>query len=407
MNSVREFLNEAADSGKNLHLTHVDEDLFERGDKGAQAAIESCRNIVNGLGTGETKLTLKWDGAPAIFAGIDPDDGKFFVSTKGAFNKTPLLYKGPADKSKFATGDKLAIAHKEFQKIGIPKGVVIQGDLLFTKGEQKYETIDGKRFITVHPNTIVYAWEANSEVGTNIRNADIGVVWHTTYSGKTLQSMRAKFGVNVKRLKQTRSVWMDDAYFKGANVAFTESEKSKVEGLIALAEQQIGGFDKLKAIMDMIPSTAVGAGIKTYINSNIRKGRLPTAQKNPVKDYIEYVDTYYQEKVVSKVKTDAAKETKLAAKSQLRSDLGKNADILKKAFQFVDYITQAKVLIIKKLVSLDKQKQFIKTSKGFKVSNPEGFVAINAKKGEAVKFVDRLEFSYNNFSDDVMKGWQK
>lgn len=407
MNSVREFLNEAADSGKNLHLTHVDEDLFERGDKGARAAIESCRNIVNGLGTGETKLTLKWDGAPAIFAGVDPDDGKFFVSTKGAFNKTPLLYKGPADKSKFATGDKLAIAHKEFQKIGIPKGVVIQGDLLFTKGEQKYETIDGKRFITVHPNTIVYAWEANSEVGTNIRNADIGVVWHTTYSGKTLQSMRAKFGVNVKRLKQTRSVWMDDAYFKGANVAFTESEKSKVEGLIALAEQQIGGFDKLKAIMDMIPSTAVGAGIKTYINSNIRKGRLPTAQKNPVKDYIEYVDTYYQEKVVSKVKTDAAKETKLAAKSQLRSDLGKNADILKKAFQFVDYITQAKVLIIKKLVSLDKQKQFIKTSKGFKVSNPEGFVAINAKKGEAVKFVDRLEFSYNNFSDDVMKGWQK
>ena len=407
MNSVREFLNEAADSGKNLHLTHVDEDLFERGDTGAKAAIESCRNIVNGLGTGETKLTLKWDGAPAIFAGVDPDDGKFFVSTKGAFNKTPLLYKGPADKSKFATGDKLAIAHKEFQKIGIPKGVVIQGDLLFTKGEQKYETIDGKRFITVHPNTIVYAWEANSEVGTNIRNADIGVVWHTTYSGKTLQSMRAKFGVNVKRLKQTRSVWMDDAYFKGANVAFTESEKSKVEGLIALAEQQIGGFDKLKAIMDMIPSTAVGAGIKTYINSNIRKGRLPTAQKNPVKDYIEYVDTYYQEKVVSKVKTDAAKETKLAAKSQLRSDLGKNADILKKAFQFVDYITQAKVLIIKKLVSLDKQKQFIKTSKGFKVSNPEGFVAINAKKGEAVKFVDRLEFSYNNFSDDVMKGWQK
>ena len=104
MNSVREFLNEAADSGKNLHLTHVDEDLFERGDTGAKAAIESCRNIVNGLGTGETKLTLKWDGPPAIFAGLDPADGKFFVSTKGVFNKTPLTYKGPQDKSQFATG---------------------------------------------------------------------------------------------------------------------------------------------------------------------------------------------------------------------------------------------------------------------------------------------------------------
>ena len=408
MNSVREFLNEAADSGKNLHLTHVDEDLFERGDTGAKAAIESCRNIVNGLGTGETKLTLKWDGAPAIFAGVDPADGKFFVSTKGVFNKTPLTYKGPQDKSQFATGAKLAIAHKEFQKLNIPKGVVIQGDLLFTKGEQKYETIDGKRYITVHPNTIVYAWDVESEAGKNIRNADIGVVWHTTYSGRgDLQKYKARFGVNVKKLKSTRSVFMDDAYFKGANVAFTESEKTQVESLLAQAQNLIGGFDKLKAIMDMIPSTAVGAGIKTYINANIRKGKLPMAQKNPVKDYIEYVDTYYQDKVVSKVKTDAAKETKMAAKSQLRSELGKNADILKKAFQFVDYITQAKVLIIKKLVSLDKQKQFIKTSKGFKVTNPEGFVAINSKKGEAVKFVDRLEFSYNNFSDDVMKGWQK
>jgi hypothetical protein len=159
MNSVKNFLSEAADSGKNLHLTHVDEDLFERGDIGARAAIESCRNIVGGLGTGETQLTLKWDGAPAIFAGVDPADGQFFVSTKGVFNKTPLTYKGPQDKSKFATGAKLAIAHKEFQKLNIPTGVVIQGDLLFTKGEQKYETIDGKRFITVHPNTIVYAWD--------------------------------------------------------------------------------------------------------------------------------------------------------------------------------------------------------------------------------------------------------
>jgi hypothetical protein len=155
MNSVKNFLSEAADSGKNLHLTHVDEDLFERGDIGARAAIESCRNIVGGLGTGETQLTLKWDGAPAIFAGVDPADGQFFVSTKGVFNKTPLTYKGPQDKSKFATGAKLAIAHKEFQKLNIPTGVVIQGDLLFTKGEQKYETIDGKRFITVHPKHIL------------------------------------------------------------------------------------------------------------------------------------------------------------------------------------------------------------------------------------------------------------
>ena len=159
--------------------------------------------------------------------------------------------------------------------------------------------------------------------------------------------------------------------------------------------------------MSLIPQAAIGAGIKTFINSNIRKGQLPTARKNPVKDYIEYVDKYYEDKVISKLKTDKAIDSKRAAKKQLRSELGKNAAILKAAFEYVDLITQAKVQIIKKLVSLDKQKQFVKTSKGFKVTNPEGYVAINSKKGEAVKFVDRLEFSYNNFSDSVIKGWQK
>ncbi len=405
--AVNEYLLEMANSEQNLHLTHVDEDIFERGDAGAMAAIQSCRNVLNGVGTGETALTIKWDGAPAIFAGIDPSDNKFFVSTKSAFNKTPLLYKGPADASKFKTGKKLAIAHKEFQNIGIPKGVVLQGDLMFSKGDQKYETIDGKRYITAHPNTIVYAWDAESEVGKQIRNANIGVVWHTTYSGKDLQSMKARFGVNVKKLKASRSVWMDDAYFKGANVAFSEAEKSNVEKLLSSAESKVGKFNKLRDIMSLIPQAAIGAGIKTFINSNIRKGQLPTARKNPVKDYIEYVDKYYEDKVISKLKTDKAIDSKRAAKKQLRSELGKNAAILKSAFEYVDLITQAKVQIIKKLVSLDKQKQFVKTSKGFKVTNPEGFVAINSKKGEAVKFVDRLEFSFNNFSDSVIKGWQK
>jgi hypothetical protein len=278
---------------------------------------------------------------------------------------------------------------------------------MFSKGDQKYETIDGKRYITAHPNTIVYAWDAESEVGKQIRNANIGVVWHTTYSGKDLQSMKARFGVNVKKLKASRSVWMDDAYFKGANVAFSEAEKSNVEKLLSSAESKVGKFNKLRDIMSLIPQAAIGAGIKTFINSNIRKGQLPTARKNPVKDYIEYVDKYYEDKVISKLKTDKAIDSKRAAKKQLRSELGKNAAILKSAFEYVDLITQAKVQIIKKLVSLDKQKQFVKTSKGFKVTNPEGFVAINSKKGEAVKFVDRLEFSFNNFSDSVIKGWQK
>ena len=184
-------------------------------------------------------------------------------------------------------------------------------------------------------------------------------------------------------------------------------KKSIAASSIFVVPRHVIGGKGFTPPSDKLNLAAIGAGIKTFINSNIRKGQLPTARKNPVKDYIEYVDKYYEDKVISKLKTDKSIDSKRAAKKQLRSDLGKNAAILKAAFEYVDLITQAKVQIIKKLVSLDKQKQFVKTSKGFKVTNPEGFVAINSKKGEAVKFVDRLEFSYNNFSDSVIKGWQK
>ena len=68
---------------------------------------------------------------------------------------------------------------------------------------------------------------------------------------------------------------------------------------------------------------------------------------------------------------------------------------------------EAKQLIVDKLDKGARKfsKTFVRTENGFKVVNDEGYVAIDQMKGNAVKLVDRLEFSYNNFNG--IKSWDK
>ena len=410
MNIVKFELFEAADSKQNLHMTHADEDVFERGDVGAKAAIEFLNDFLNKVGTNHADLTVKWDGAPALFAGYDPKDGKFFVGTKSVFAKNPKLYKTERDITDNEQGgkaDKLKVALKELPKVGIPKNTVLQGDMMFSKGDQKYETIDGQRFLTVHPNTIVYAWPSESDVAKTIANANMGIVWHTSYSGRgDLSTYSASFGVDVSRLRKTRTCWMDDAYFKGAEIGFSEAEYRSLKGHIDKADRLIGGFDKIVDVMNTIPSSAAGANVKTFINSRIRAGQLPNP-RTAARDYIEYLKEYWELRVISKVTTDTAKETKRAALKQLIDDLNRNMSTLVKSFSYVDEITKAKMLVIDKLNMINNQKTFVLTKDGFRVTEPEGYVAINTERGEAVKLVDRLNFSHFNFSSEYIKGWQR
>lgn len=410
MDLIRFSLFEAADSAQNLHLTHADEDLFERGDKGAKAAIEYITDFAKTVGHGQTQLTVKWDGAPALFAGYDPEDGKFFIGTKSVFAKNPKLYKTEkeiTDNEQGGKAEKLKVALQELPKVGIPKDTVLQGDMMFTKGDQKYETIDGKRYITVHPNTIVYAWPANSDIGNTIRNANMGIVWHTSYQGRgSLSNYRASFGVDVSKLRQTRTCWMDDAYFKGVDVSFDDNEFRELANLTNRANRLIRGFDKIVTVLNTIPSSAAGANVKTFINSKIRAGQLANPN-TAFNEYISYLKTYWEDKVVSKVKTESAKETKRAALKQLIDDFNKIKREMNNAFQYVDLITQAKMIVVNKLNMINNQSTFVLTNNGFKVTEPEGYVAINTQKGEAVKLVDRINFSHFNFSQEYIKGWQR
>ena len=206
--------------GKNLHLEHLEDEIINYGVDGGRAALNflrSLRDMLAGAIRSSVNMTVKWDGAPAIFAGIDPEDGKFFVAKKSVFNVSPKLYKTDAEIDADLSGalnSKFKIALAEFSKLGIAG--VLQGDLMFTDDVES-DTIDGVTYHTFQPNTIVYAVPTDSDLGKTIKKAKIGVVWHTTYTGDALQDMKASFGVNISSLNKPSSVWMDDATYKAVS----------------------------------------------------------------------------------------------------------------------------------------------------------------------------------------------
>src|SRR6056300_1435619 len=177
--SFKDYISEASKAGKNTHMTHIEDRVLYAGVKGAREAIlalRSLRDMLAGKTNSSTNVTVKWDGAPAVFAGTDPSDGKFFVAKKGIFNKNPKVYKTEADVDADTSGDlnaKLKLALKELPKLGI-EGVV-QGDFLYSREDIKEVDINGEPHITFHPNTIVYSIPKKSSLAKEILRYKLGV----------------------------------------------------------------------------------------------------------------------------------------------------------------------------------------------------------------------------------------
>ena len=224
--------------GKNLHLEHLEDEILNYGVDGGRAALNflrSLRDMLAGASRSSVNMTVKWDGAPAIFCGIEPETGDFFVAKKSVFNVNPKLYKTNAEIDADLSGalnSKFKVALAEFSKLGIKD--VLQGDLMFTD-DVGTDTIDGTKYYTFQPNTIVYAVPVDSELGKTINKAKVGIVWHTTYTGSALQDMKASFGANISSLNKPSSVWMDDATYKdtSGSATFTKSENDKITQLLS------------------------------------------------------------------------------------------------------------------------------------------------------------------------------
>ena len=400
--------NEYITEQKNTHMTHIEDKVLYGGVKGTRDAIMALRSLRDALGgVHDGNVSVKWDGAPAVFAGIDPSDKRFFVAKKGIFNKSPKIYKSDADIDADTSGDlatKLKLALRYLPDLGI-KGV-IQGDFLFGPGDVKKTKIKGKDYITFHPNTIVYAIPAGTEMAKHVLSTKIGIVWHTTYKGSSFEGMKASYGVDVSRFK-SKNVWSQDAMLRDMT-QYTMSKKDTEEVNAYLSEagkifNQISGstLRQLEGIRELAQT------IETFNNTYVRRGEVVKDVNAHVNNLIRFIRNKY-DKLRSQRTTERGKAAQQKKLDEVLSFFSaQNKKSLRAMFQLQRLIILAKMKLINILNKLNKVQTFLKTRKGYRTTGQEGYVAIDKLGGDAVKIVDRMEFSFANFSPTILKGWDK
>ena len=405
MKSFRQKLDEA----KNTHMEHLEDEIINNGVQGATTAIHFLNSLKDMLSGGDsrTNITVKWDGAPAVFAGINPENGQFFVATKSLFNKTPKINYTNADISANHSGglkDKLEVALKYLPELGMTG--IYQGDIMFSKGDLKKQTIDGVSSLTFTPNTITYAVPEDSDLASQMRKAHLGVVWHTKYTGNTIADLSASFGVNANIFSKTSKVWFDDAYLETANSAtWGPSDVKKIESKINQIQGALKKAGKFLNVLSKDVSTFSLAGLmKVFFNTKIRAGVKLADTKKLVKEF----EQYYMDRMLKEIegkKSDKGKQKFKDLQNSAKKELKKYKNEL--YFTMATYlgIVDAKAMVISQLEKIQGIGTFLRTDDGFEVTAPEGFVAIDSSDGGAVKLVDRLGFSHANFT--IAKDWVK
>ena len=391
---------------KNKHLEHLEDQIIDEGSKGGQNAVNflvAIRNMLAGKSSRKVNMTVKWDGAPAIICGINPENGRFFVGTKSVFNKVPKINYTSADIRRNHSGvvaEKLSACLTYLRRI-VTNGVY-QGDLLFTSGDKSTQTIDGESMITFTPNTITYAMPTNSSIGKKISNAKLGIVFHTKYTGTKIQDMRAGFGTVTGG--GGRNVYLASAGYKDTSGSskFTSSELTSFDSLIRMAQGSLSKAGPMLDKMNSTDSTSVGYRLKTFFNSVIRNstggmGKVKTLQGQ----FRDYYENFINAEIAAR-KTVAGKQKFIQAKKDNLKFIDKNQSALYMAIASHVSLARAKNFLVSKLSQIQSIGHFLKTSNGYKVTAPEGFVAVDRSAG-AVKLVDRLEFSRANFTMD--KNW--
>ena len=391
---------------KNTHLEHLEDLVFNKGYAGAEEAlnfVDSLRHMLaEGTGT-TTKLTVKWDGSPAIVCGVDPEDSKFFVGTKSVFAKgTPKRCKSAKDVQAFygeqpELAEILQAALTYLSQLGI-RGVV-QGDLMFTPGKVTTVTVNEEDCYVFTPNTITYAVPVKSHLGERIREAKIGIIFHTTYAGDTIDTMTAEFGVNVSGFTQTKDVWFDDATYKDytgiASLTPTEDAKIKKYLTATVSTMEKIGQQRFDLVLE---DKEFARMIKPFINKQIRGGSHVGDPTQFVKQFL----THYQDEMMKGIEdlsggaTGRAAQARLAKIQQREQWIADNSNNLVGVLAVYKRIIELKHMILHKLQQVEGIGTFQKTNDGYKVTSPEGFVAIG-HNGGAIKLVDRLTFSRTNF----------
>ena len=395
---------------KLTHLAHIEDAIFDDGYSGGVEALKILRGVADTLHGNTNKplnIQAKVDGAPAVVAGINPENGKFFVGTKAVFNKNPKINYTNADIDRNHSGGlatKLKSALKHFPKMGMTD--ILQGDFMFTPEDLKKATIDDEDYITFTPNTITYAIPAKSDLATTIKNSKVGVIWHTTYTGDTIVDLAAQFKININVLKKSKDVWFTDTTFRNVSgsATLTLGEMQTINNRLASAEKELKLLDK-RALQVLFGKTEIAANANIYINDLVKKGKKFSSRNEAIAGFIDFLRKRYSP-MIDKLKSEKGKAKKQSSLDDLINTIQRTKNIagtLAYSLQWHNDVADIKQILVKKMETVNGIPAFIKTPTGYKVTGPEGFVAIDTLSNSAVKLVDRLEFSRNNFN--AVKSW--
>lgn len=405
---ITQILSESflAEAEQNTHMEHLEDHIFNKGYAGAKEAVDylySLHQMLEGNSKQKFNMTLKWDGAPAIIAGIDPQSNRFFVGTKGVFAKTPKLNFTGRDIDNNHPGEglnkKLKLALAKLGKLNW-NGRVVQGDFMYSKEDLQEIEWEGEKLIAFKPNTIMYAIPKDSELAKKISSTAMGIVWHTEYTGgPTINDMQANFGFNAKSLGDASDLWLADATIEDVSgtVSMTDDESATVLSAITDANNYLKQIDKStfawlesgkNEVEQFLPQ------LKAHVNNAIRAGAFdkPEVFANGfVQKYIGYWT-----KEIDKVKRQETKDAKTEKMIAGVKFIKEHAKEIVAVYDLYLNIIHAKVIIVQKLNALSGMRKFAQDGDEFRVTNDEGFVAID-RMGNGLKLVDRLEFSRINF----------
>lgn len=402
------FLTESAE-GKNVHLEHLEDQILNRGVEGAREAIHfllSLRDMFSGHSEYPVNVTTKWDGAPAVITGKHPVTGKFFVGTKSVFAKNAKVNYTEADIEKNHESpelqEKLKKCLRYFPKLGI-KGI-LQGDLLFTKGGTEVKNIDGQKYVTFTPNTITYAIPFNTPLAQKILQSEIGVIFHTEYHGKSMDQLKASFNVDLGYLTHTKEVWFRDASLvdESGTVTFTAQETASLNSILSDAGKMLQTINP-KVLNQIALNETYRLYVKTFNNSVIRSGE-------PIKNTVAHTNAFLHwldnkmTAAVLEAKKQETKKKRLQEKTMILGFFRSHSADLNNIFHLQNIIVSGKIIVVHKLSQIQGTHTFLKSGDGYRVTRPEGFVAVD-HVGNAIKLVDRLEFSHANFT--IAKNWDK
>ena len=391
------------------HLEHLEDEMLNYGVEGCKAAVNFLQELRRMLGCDNTTgyMQTKWDGAPAIVCGQEPFTGLFFVGTKSVFAQTPKICYEEVDVDiHYPDGGelnkKLKVCLKYFRNLNI-KGV-IQGDLVFTPGDVRTERIHDERLYTFRPNTITYAIPVDHPIGKQVNSSEVGVVFHTHYTGDDFLSMQAHAGAKVS---SSRNVFCIDNDTPMHKVGLNHNEEMKFDKHVSDIEKmcmKCGDF-----LDELVTNTGktgdekwhVASYLKPFFNAEIKAARTIS---NADTSFENLYNFYYDKTTVmlDKIKTASTKAQKSKLVHNSQNYLRDNVYKFKSMLNLYKELQIVKQMVIDKLDHLETFKTFAQTDKGYKVTGPEGYVL--HRNGDMIKFVNRLEFSYINFT--LAKQWR-